>query len=612
MEVSPVLERHIVRMEVRYVNGIREETVWVPDNADKEKAHLNRELVARIATDENTGKTKNLTIQQAVNRRIQEAGIGKVRSNQNRCIEIIFSGSPETMCAMSQDQVSNWANDTLAWAQDRWGYENVVSATLHCDEKTPHIHMIVVPIVQGQSRRSASQERKDAAKGLDIRKYKTDTTKNRLCANEVYTQPLLYGYHTSYAEAVGHKYGLSRGVRAELGSYKKHTTSIEYNRQLAEEAAEREILIQELTADYAELTSAMEIANSEISAQKEIIANNEAIIQKQEKKKASVIINDDAVEKHLAEKYASLAELAKEEKRLERSITDKKAELEKLDADVKNRRQQLAARVNLTDVPKKGMIGGYNTAEVTSFIESVNLANLRGEMNRVPQDHNPNEDLQNEVYRLRRIEDSHLKLITSPALLQERIEQLEKEAKRKAIEETLKYALNRDDLNVLHFTVDKTDKGEDIFAKFVIKGTNSQWAVRIMPDERVVYTNEPDINSLRDCKENNLRKIWYVLGSLADIQQKREKEDVMSRLSAKLTKLVKERIIVTDYQVERNQYLVFAKNGRSYVIYPDGSTWSTNDNRVKTIDDCKKLADAKIWRNHGDINHPKQGLGIKK
>ena len=250
MEVSPVLERHIVRMEVRYVNGVREETVWVPDNADEEKAHLNRELVARIAKDEGTGKTKNLTIQQAVNRRIQEAGIGKVRSNQNRCIEIIFSGSPETMCAMSQGQVSNWANDTLAWAQDRWGYENVVSATLHCDEKTPHIHMIVVPIVQGQSRRSASQERTDAAKGVDVKKYKTDTTKNRLCANEVYTQPLLYGYHTSYAEAVGQKYGLSRGVRAELGSYKKHTTSIEYNRQLEEEAVHKERLISELTADY--------------------------------------------------------------------------------------------------------------------------------------------------------------------------------------------------------------------------------------------------------------------------------------------------------------------------------------------------------------------------
>lgn len=268
MEVSPVLERHIVRMEVRYVDGVREETVWVPDNADEERAHLNRELIARIAKDERTGKTKNLTIQQAVNRRIEEAGIGKVRNNQNTSIEIIFSGSPETMCAMSQDQVSNWANDTLAWAQDRWGYENVVSATLHCDEKTPHIHMIVVPIVQGQSRRSASQERKDEAKGISTKKYKKDTTRNRLCANEVYTKPLLYGYHTSYAESVGEKYGLSRGIRAEKGSRKIHTNSIEYNRMLAQEALEKEKLIKELTSEYTDKERILSELNSDIETRR--------------------------------------------------------------------------------------------------------------------------------------------------------------------------------------------------------------------------------------------------------------------------------------------------------------------------------------------------------
>ena len=617
-EVSSILERHIVRQEVQYVEGVRMETVWIPDNADESRVHLNRELVSRTVTDPSTGKAKTLTIQQAVNRRIEDAGITKVRSNQNTCIEVIFSGSPETMCKMSQKQVNNWANDTLAWAQVRWGYENVVSATLHCDEKTPHMHVIVVPIVQGQSRRSASKERMDAAKGVATKKYKTDNTKNRLCANEVYTKPLLYGYHTSYAETVGEKYGLSRGVRAELGSYKKHTTSIEYNRQLAEEAAEKERLIKELTANYSELTSAVESVNSELSAQKEImslqkktIANNDAIIQNQEKQKASVVINDDAVEKQLAEKYASLAELAAEEKRLQRSVTDKKAELDTLSKNVEHRRQQLAAKVNLLDIPKKGVLY-YNTKEVASFIESVNTANLIFQMNRVPQDSNPNEDLQNEVYRLRRIEDAHQKLINSPVLLQERIEQLEKEVKRKAIEETLKYALNRDDLHVLQFTVDKTDKGEDIFAKFSIKGIDAQWAGRITPNERVSYTKEPDINSLQDCINNSHSKIWHVLGTLDDIQQKREKEDVMSRLSTKLTKLVEERIIVTDYQVERNQYLVFAKNGRSYVIDPDGSTWSTNDNRVKTIDDCKKLAGAKIWCKHGDINHQQQGRRVKK
>ena len=617
-EVSSILERHIVRQEVKYVNGVRVETVWVPDNADESRVHLNRELVSRTVTDPSTGKAKTLTIQQAVNRRIEEAGITKVRSNQNTCIEIIFSGSPETMCAMSPEQVNAWANDTLAWAQSRWGYENVVSATLHCDEKTPHMHVIVVPIVQGQSRRSASKERMDAAMGVDTRKYKTDTTRNRLCANEVYTKPLLYGYHTSYAETVGEKYGLSRGVRADLGSYKKHTSSIEYNRQLAEETAEKERLIKDLTADYAELTSAVENATSKLSAQREImhlqektIADNDVIIQNQEKQKASVVINNDAVEKQLAEKYVSLAKLTEEEKRLERSITDKTAEFDTLDKKVQTRRQQLAEKVDLTAVPQKGLIG-YNAAEVTSFIESVKNATLISQMNKVYSDYNPNERLENEVYRLRRVEDEYKKLLDSPHLLQERLDELKVEMQRKSIENMLKYAVNDKDVHVSSIEVKKTSEGDDIFARFTIGKGNLQYAAHIDPREYIIYTDDSRITGLWACHNFSNEEIWWNLGTLDDIQQKREKEDLMSRLGSKLSKLVKCPIVVEDCKAAGNQYLVFATNGRAYFINRDGKTWSTDDDRIKTIRDCKTYAKEEIWKSHGDINHPKLSQGIKR
>ena len=617
-EVSSILERHIVRQEIQYVDGVRVEAVWVPDYADESRVHLNRELVSRTVTDPSTGKAKTLTIQQAVNRRIEEAGITKVRSNQNTCIEIIFSGSPETMCAMSPEQVNAWANDTLAWAQSRWGYENVVSATLHCDEKTPHMHVIVVPIVQGQRRRSASKERMDAAMGVDTRKYKTDTTRNRLCANEFYTKPLLYGYHTSYAETVGEKYGLSRGVRAELGSYKKHTSSIEYNRQLAEETAEKERLIKDLTADYAELTSAVENTTSKLSAQREImslqektIANNDVIIQNQEKQKASVVINDDAVEKQLAEKYVSLAKLTEEEKRLERSITDKTAEFDTLDKKVQTRRQQLAEKVDLTAVPQKGLIG-YNAAEVTSFIESVKNATLISQMNKVYSDYNPNERLENEVYRLRRVEDEYKKLLDSPHLLQERLDELKVEMQRKSIENMLKYAVNDKDVHVSSIEVKKTSEGDDIFARFTIGKGNLQYAAHIDPREYIIYTDDSRITGLWACHNFSNEEIWWNLGTLDDIQQKREKEDLMSRLGSKLSKLVKCPIVVEDCKAAGNQYLVFATNGRAYFINRDGKTWSTDDDRIKTIRDCKTYAKEEIWKSHGDINHPKLSQGIKR
>ena len=617
-EVSSILERHIVRQEVKYVNGVRVETVWIPDNADASRVHLNRELVSRTVTDPSTGKAKTLTIQQAVNRRIEEAGIKKVRSNQNTCIEVIFSGSPETMCAMTPDQVHAWARDTLAWAQDRWGKENIVSATLHCDEKTPHMHVIVVPIVQGQSRRSASKERMDAAMGLDTRKYKTDTTRNRLCANEVYTQPRLYEYHTSYAETVGEKYGLSRGIRAELGSHKRHTSSIEYNRQLAEESAEMKRLIDELTADSKELSATVEDYGNQITAQKEAIslqektiAENDAIIQSQEKQKASVVINDDAVEKQLAEKYVSLAELEAKEKQLERSITDKAAECDTLDKKIQTRRQQLATKVNLTDVPKKGVLG-YNTSEVTSFIESVNTATLLSQMNNAPRFYDPNERLENEVCRLRRVEDEYKKLLDSPHLLQVRLDELKVEMQRKSIENMLKYALNKTDVHVSSIEVKNTSEGDDVFASFTIGKEKRQYAAHIFPNEYITYTDDSRVTCLWACDYFCEEKIWWNLGTLDDIQQRREREDVMSRLSTRLSKLVKAAIVVEDYKVRGESCLAFATNGFAYLIEPDGRTWSTDDARIKTFADCKKYEGAEIWVDRGDINHPKLSQGIKR
>ena len=82
----------------------------------------------------------------------------------------------------------------------------------------------------------------------------------------------------------------------------------------------------------------------------------------------------------------------------------------------------------------------------------------------------------------------------------------------------------------------------------------------------------------------------------------------MDRLSTKLTMLTRERIVVEDYKVSGDRYLAFATNGRAYFINREGKTWSTNDDRVKTIRDCKTYAKEKIWDSHGDINQLKQSL----
>ena len=349
---------------------------------------------------------------------------------------------------------------------------------------------------------------------------------------------------------------------------------------------------------------------STIAQQKQTISENEATIQKQEKQKSSTLINDDAADRAILEKYKTVSALADEETRLQRSIRNKKTELATVDANVRNRRKQLAVQVELDTIPKKGLMG-YRSEDVEKFVNSVNRAQLRLAMNNVPDDIKVDGELQEELTRLRTVEDDYKNFVNSPERLQQRIEFLQTEAKRRSIAEIIKYALQKV-VEVIRFTVDKTPNGEDIFAKFTIKGSSVQYAGHITPNERISYTDK-DLNSLQECKDNTREKIWWVLGSLSEIQAKREKEDTLSRYSTKLSALLREKVDVTDYVREGMHYLLFASNGRVYDVNPDGSTWSTADRRVKTLADCRKYSQEKIWTSHGDINNlPQISRGIHR
>ena len=113
------------------------------------------------------------------------------------------------------------------------------------DEKTPHIHAAVVPIVTGE-RRKAKKGQTDGK-----RKYRKKTNSVRLCADDLFNRQTLVAYHDNYARVMA-KYGLQRGVR---GSEARHTTTMQYYRDLKKknEVLETETrLLQEKKAEAQE------------------------------------------------------------------------------------------------------------------------------------------------------------------------------------------------------------------------------------------------------------------------------------------------------------------------------------------------------------------------
>ena len=186
----------------------------IPDNADESRTPLNRELITFPEGVQNRT--------QAIQHRIETAGLQrKVGKNQTRAIRVLLTGTHEQMIKLAgEGRLDDWCRANIKWLHDTFGKDNLVSCVLHMDEKTPHLHATVVPIVTApRTRRKREGEQK----------YKEKTPAPRLCANELMTRGKLRQYQDTYAQAMA-GFGLKRGV---VASGARHQTQQQYNRQQA-------------------------------------------------------------------------------------------------------------------------------------------------------------------------------------------------------------------------------------------------------------------------------------------------------------------------------------------------------------------------------------------
>ena len=224
-----------------------------PKNADRMRTHLNRELV------QFPEGVKNRT--QAIAHRIETAGIRrKVGTNQVKAIRVLLTGSNKDMKQMEADgRLDGWCNDNLKWLWETYGEQNLVSAVLHMDEKTPHIHATIVPIVTGE-RRKAKQDEQNGKK-----KYRKKSPQDvRLCADDVMARHKLKHYQDTYAQDMS-KYGLQRGID---GSLAKHISTMQYYKGLVEQQDSLQENIETLLGLEEEAQKKLKKLKGEINVQK--------------------------------------------------------------------------------------------------------------------------------------------------------------------------------------------------------------------------------------------------------------------------------------------------------------------------------------------------------
>ena len=167
----------------------------IAPNVDPTRTHLNRELVRM---PEGIRERDD-----AIAARISSAGIRrKITHDQVRAIRVMLSGTHEDMMEIEKaGRLDDWCRDSMDWLYRTFGRENVVSAVLHMDEHTPHIHATLVPIVTGERRKAGQKKPKEEGRTTArsecrpavcrrrVEPYQTDCLSRRLCQSHGEIRP---------------------------------------------------------------------------------------------------------------------------------------------------------------------------------------------------------------------------------------------------------------------------------------------------------------------------------------------------------------------------------------------------------------------------------------
>ncbi len=194
--------------------------IEIHDRREKEGvSHTNKDIDwSRTDQNYDLHSAQNSSFQKAVKNRISQLHLSKaVRKDAVVMAQVLVTSDHEFFEWMPPQEIQKFFSDSYHFLADRYGAENIVSATVHLDERTPHMHFNFVPV----------------------------TKDGRLSAKDILTRKSLIEQQTAFFEQVGKKYGLYRGIQ---GSKEKHLDTAEYKREKALESArnvEQDILYLE-------------------------------------------------------------------------------------------------------------------------------------------------------------------------------------------------------------------------------------------------------------------------------------------------------------------------------------------------------------------------------
>ena len=126
--------------------------------------------------------------------------------------ELLFTATNEFFKDMTEEDILDWANTCMEFVYEDLGYtkEQVLHSVIHLDEKTPHIHCVVVPLVKKFDKRTNTE--------------RFTISKKQYIRDKIHLSELQDKYHKRLTDK---GYDLERGIK---GSDRKHIKIKDYKK----------------------------------------------------------------------------------------------------------------------------------------------------------------------------------------------------------------------------------------------------------------------------------------------------------------------------------------------------------------------------------------------
>lgn len=120
----------------------RERASKTNTDIDKKRSHLNYDLVNRVPID----------YKERIQKRIEEGvkSKRKIRKDAVLCNQWIITSDKDFFKGLSEKEERRFFREAYDWFCRRYGKENIPFAVVHRDEGTPHMHLGVIPIIDGR------------------------------------------------------------------------------------------------------------------------------------------------------------------------------------------------------------------------------------------------------------------------------------------------------------------------------------------------------------------------------------------------------------------------------------------------------------------------------